>query len=430
MTAHKLKRQLYRHGSLVFLLIGLLLFLTLAPPAAPDERSPALPAAADSQSPVPPAPDTAAKAVAVLDRNSGRFIYTKNPDMELPMASTTKMMTALLIAEDGHNMNDMVTCSERCATIGESSIYLTQGESLTVRQMLYGLLLPSGNDAAIALAEYDAGSVEAFVAKMNRRAAELGMTHTHFVTPHGLDEPGHYASAEDLARLGAQVMKHKQLREIVKTQVKNIPGYGSPTGRTLININHLLKYPYVDGIKTGYTDNAGQCIVVSAEQNGVSLVVVYLGGPTLAQRDQDVYNLIQYGFANYSDRTVIQAGKQYASLSVPYSHGKKLALISAGSLTKRLFNGDQVQNRLVLPSEPALPVRKGDKVGLVEAFDGSTMLGSTYLVAANDAPAPSLSDRIFNDLSSVFHVFGAALRVPGVTGLGLAQALAGGFLVR
>ena len=378
---------------LLLLLMALSVFMTLAVPAWAGDL------------PAPPA--NSAKGVYMFNPNDGKVLFSQNPDMELPMASTTKMMTALLIIEDGHNMNDKVTCSQRCATIGESSIYLQQGESLTVQQMLNGLLLPSGNDAAIALAEYDAGSVEAFVGKMNRRAAELGMTHTHFVTPHGLDEPGHYTSARDFAILGAEVMKHQQLREIVKREEYRIPGYGQPDGRDLINTNHLLKYPYVDGIKTGYTDNAGECIVISAQQNGVSLIIVYLGGPSLAQRDQEVYNLIQYGFASYASRTVVTAGKEYASVSVPYSRNRKLSLVAQGDLSQQVYIKDSVDYRLVLPNEPALPIRKGDKVGMVEAYDGDRLLGSAYLVAASDVPAPGLADRVGYYISSIFHIFGA-----------------------
>ncbi len=365
--------------------------LVLAPVAAAQEQPP---------------PDIAAKAAVMINAGDGRVIYSKNPDMQLPMASTTKMMTALLIIEDGHNMNDTVTCSKRCAEIGESSIYLKEGETLTVEQMLYGLMLPSGNDCAIALAEYDAGSVEAFVNKMNQRAAQLGLTNTHFVTPHGLDEPGHYTSARDFARLGAVLMTHQKIREIVKHSVYSIPGYGQPDGRTLINTNHLLdKYPFIDGVKTGYTDNAQECIIISAEDHGNEFILSYLGGPTLGQCDQDVINVLEYGFSKYVDRTVIATGRQYAQLDIPYSHGK-LPLAAASSLVMHVYNLDNVQERLVLPDPPTLPIRKGDKVGLVEAYDGNNLLGSVYLLAGEDVPAPGFVDRIGYYLSSIVHVFG------------------------
>ncbi len=362
------------------------------------------PAAAAQQQP----PEIAAKAAVMINAADGRVIYSKNPDMQLPMASTTKMMTALLIIEDGHNMNDPVTCSKRCAEIGESSIYLKEGETLTVEQMLYGLLLPSGNDCAIALAEYDAGSVEAFVAKMNQRAAQLGLTNTHFVTPHGLDEPGHYTSARDFAKLGAILMTHQRIREVVKHSVATIPGYGQPNGRTLINTNHLLdKYPFIDGVKTGYTDNAQECIIISAEDHGNEFILSYLGGPSLAQRDEDVYNVLEYGFSTYTDRTVVSAGKQYAQLDIPYSRGGKLALVSASGIVKHIYAKDSIQERLVLPAPPTLPIRKGDKVGLVEAYDGNNLLGSAYLLATQDVPAPGFLDKIGYYLSSIAHVFGA-----------------------
>jgi len=355
-----------------------------------------------------PAPPTiAAKSAVLINADDGRVLFSQNPDERLPMASTTKMMTALLVIEDCQDLNAPVTTSQRAAEVGESSIYLQPGETLTVREMLNGMLIQSGNDAATALAEYDAGSVEAFVEKMNKRAAELGLSNTHFANPHGLDDPQHYTSAADLAKLGSELMKHSEIREIVKRPEYTIPQSGQPFGRLLINHNHLLgQYSFINGIKTGYTDNAGQCIVISANDHGVGLILSYLGGSSLAGRDQDVINLLKFGFDSYRDRAVITAGEEYASLKIPYSRDKRLSLVSADSLVKQVYVNDEVQHRLVLPEDLSLPVHKGDKVGIVEAYEGDTMLGCAYLVAAEDVPEPGLGEKLFYYLSSIFHVFG------------------------
>jgi D-alanyl-D-alanine carboxypeptidase len=361
------------------------------------------PRAAAQEAPAPPA--IAARAAVLINADDGTVLYSLNPDERLAMASTTKMMTALLTIENCKDLSQKVTASERAATVGESSIYLTTGETLTVEEMLNGMLIPSGNDAATALAEFDAGSVEAFVDKMNKRAAELGMTNTHFANPHGLDDPDHYTSAADFAKLGTEVMKHPELREIVERPVFNIPQAGNPAGREIINNNHLLEqYPYINGIKTGFTDNAGQCIVISGNDNDVHLILSYLGGPSLSQRGTDVVNLLQFGFDSYQQRKLITAGQDYAAIDVPYDWGRQLKLVADADLTRQVYVKEEVDRRVVLPDDDLkLPVHKGDKVGLVEVYDGDQMLGSTYLVATEDVEAPGLIGRLGFYLSSFLH---------------------------
>lgn len=360
-------------------------------------------ASAPGQAPAPPA--IAAKSVLVVNADDGQIIFSQNPDERLPMASTTKMMTALLTIENHQkDLGAMVTCSQRCAEAGESSIWMVAGEKLTVKEMLTGMLIQSGNDSAMALAEFDAGSMEAFVAKMNKRAAELGMTNTHFMNPHGLHGPDHYTSATDFVKLGREVMKHPEIRDIVKRTEATIPWTGQESGRSLINHNHLLEqYDAVNGIKTGYTDEAGQCIVISATENGTNLVMAYLGGSSLSQRDTDVINLLHYGFSSYQQQTVISDGATYGAMDLPFDYGRKLSLVADGNLVKKVFIRDSVEQKLVLPEKLNLPVHKGDKVGLVEAFEGNKYLGSTYLIATEEVTAPGLKDRITYYIAAVYN---------------------------
>ncbi|MHB1390648.1 MAG: D-alanyl-D-alanine carboxypeptidase family protein [Thermoleophilia bacterium] len=400
---------------LMLLLLGLSLSLLVIPAARGQEvavpGTAATVPAASGPNPAPPA--IAAKAALVVNADDGQILFSQNPDERLPMASTTKMMTALLTIENHRqDMDKMVTCSQRCAEVGESSIWLVAGEQLTVKEMLTGMLIQSGNDSAMALAEYDAGTMEAFVAKMNQRAAELGMTNTHFMNPHGLHDPDHYTSATDLVKLGREVMKHPEIRDIVKQTEATIPWTGQEFGRQLVNHNHLLKqYSAVNGIKTGFTDEAGQCIVISATENGTYLVMAYLGGPSLAERDTDVINLLHYGFANYQQQTVISKDTAYGAVDLPFDYGRKLTLVADSSMVKTVYIQDSVKQNLVLPEKLNLPVHKGDKVGLVEAFEGNKYLGSTYLIATEDVPAPGLRDRITYYLAAVFHTLLSAARL-------------------
>jgi len=369
------------------------------------------PVAAADDGPVPPA--QAGRSVVLINADNGQVLFSVNADERLAMASTTKMMTALLIIENCKNLNAPVTASERAATIGESSIFLQPGETLSVTDLLNGMLIQSGNDAAIALAEFEAGSEEAFADQMNRRAAQLGMTNTHFINSHGLDADGHYTSAADFAKLGRELMKHPEIREIVKRTDFNIPWPGQPYPRTLITHLHLMEtYPFITGIKTGFTDAAGQCIIVSGSQNGVNLILSYLGGSSLGQRDADVLNLLQYGFDSYRQQTVIARGNEYASIAVPFYYSKQLSLTAEDDLSRVVYVKDGVERKLVLPDELNLPVRKGDRIGLVEIWANGRFIGSSYLVASEDIADPGMGDRVTYYVKSAFGFLLSAVK-PG-----------------
>lgn len=354
------------------------------------------------QEAVPPA--IAAKTAFMINADNGEVIYSKEPDARLAMASTTKMMTALLVMENTINLDEPVVISKRAAETGESSVWLVEGETLTVGELLHGLLIQSGNDAAVALAEHEAGSVEAFIEQMNQRASELGLENTHFVNPHGLDNPDHFSSARDLVVMGREIMKYPVIRQIVAMQESTIPMQGQPGGRLLITHNHLLGLsPAVTGIKTGFTDAAGQCIVVSAGDKNVNLIVSYMGGPSLAQRNQDILALLQYGFDSYQDRTVVVAGETYGEIGLPYDFDARQSLVAEKELVKQVYVKDTVDYKLILPEDLVLPVKVGDRVGLVEVYEGDKYLGSIYLLATEDVPKPGVGDRITHFLESIYH---------------------------
>ena len=220
--------------------------------------------------------ETSAKAACVMEMETGRVLFEYNARARLPMASTTKVMTALLAIENG-DLSSEVTCSSNAFGVPGTSIYLAEGETLTLEQMLYGLMLASGNDAAVAIAEHIGGSVPQFVRMMNARAAELGAAGTHFSNPNGLPDDTHVTTAYDLARIARAAMGNEAFRRIVSTRSAQIPWAGRTYSRQLRNKNRLLEtYPGATGVKTGFTSRAGRCLVFGASRDGMELVGVVL----------------------------------------------------------------------------------------------------------------------------------------------------------
>ena len=252
-----------------------------------------------------------AAAAALIEANSGKLLLSGNSNSRLPMASTTKTMTALVVIENC-DLDDTVEVTADAAGTEGSSMYLSCGERLSVRDLLYGLMLLSGNDAAVALAVHVGGTVESFVRIMNDRAAKLGLTNTHFVTPNGLHDAEHYTTAYELALIGAEALKNETFRQIVSTQY-----YTAETGdrvRTMKNKNALLwDYDNAVGIKTGYTSAAGRCLLFAAERDGMLLVGAVLNCRPMFDVAPEMLN---FGFENYSMCKIIEKGTVLAHCTV------------------------------------------------------------------------------------------------------------------
>ena len=245
---------------------------------------------------------TSAKAAALVEVSSGRVLFEQNSDARLPMASTTKIMTALVVL-DKASLDEVVQVDDAAIGVEGSSLYLKKGEKLTVRELLYGLMLRSGNDCAVALALHVGGSVERFAEYMNEKAAELGLTNSHFCNPHGLHNEKHFTSALDLAKITCSALKNDDFAKIVATQSITISdGFGNQT-RHIANKNKLLKnFDFADGVKTGFTKKAGRCFVGSATENGMKLVAVVLNcGPMF----EDAEKMLTFGFDNFRMQTVL-----------------------------------------------------------------------------------------------------------------------------
>ena len=318
-----------------------------------------------------------ASAAVLMDGESGRVLYAHNAHERRPIASITKLMTALVAVELCPDLSRQVTVRREWTGIEGSSMYLKPGERLTVEELLYGLLLSSGNDAAAAVAGACCGSQEAFVAKMNETAAALGMADTHFANPSGLDEEGHYSTAYDMALLARAVLEREELAAIAAVRTANT------AGRYLANHNKLLwRYEGCTGLKTGYTEKAGRTLVSSARREGQTLIAVTLNDPN---DWADHARLLDYGFATYPRRLVLEGTRTWL---VPCGGSlRPAAAASAGAdLYYPLAEGEQLTLELSLPERVEAPVAAGERLGTVRlALAGETVL-TTPLSCAEDVP--------------------------------------------
>jgi D-alanyl-D-alanine carboxypeptidase (penicillin-binding protein 5/6) len=330
-------------------------------------------------------------ASSLVEVESQRVLYSENGDKKLPMASTTKIMTALVAIEKG-NLSDTVTITKEASGVEGSSIYLEVGETLTLEELLYGLMLHSGNDAAVAIAIHVGGSVSGFCEMMNQKARELGAHNTNFVNPHGLPASNHYTTANDLALIAAAAMRNEQFRNIVGTTSKTIPHDGRSWDRALNNKNKLLySYNGANGIKTGYTKAAGRCLVGSACRDGMQLVSVVLNC-------SDIYNdtaaILDYGFANFARHTILAKNAVLGEVTV--KNGIEEALEARAKddivLTLTEEEASRVQVVAKLLASVDAPVEEGDYLGTAEVWLDDAMIAATDLVATVSVREKSFLD--------------------------------------
>ena len=333
------------------------------------------------------APEAKARAVLVA-AGDGEVLYQRDADRRVPMASITKLMTALLVLERA-KPNSVVTIRGAAPSIGESTFNLRIGERLRVRDLLNAALVQSANDAAYALASYVGhGNVAAFVHLMNKRARELGLNETHYVRPDGLDAHGHYSSARDVLTLAREDMNNALFRRIVRRRG------GLVAGRQLYAWNDLLKtYPGAIGVKTGHTDRARWCEVAAAERDGITMYAVILGSPGRARRNRDLAALLDWGFAHYGHVQLVQAGKTYATASLPFSDAR-LPLVAARGAADVVRLGEPLTQRIVAPTRVETPVARGQRLGEIRIYNGSRLVARRSLVAATAVNEPSLGHRI------------------------------------
>ncbi|WP_297871728.1 D-alanyl-D-alanine carboxypeptidase family protein [uncultured Oscillibacter sp.] len=297
---------------------------------------------------------TSAASAILMDVDSGRVLYEQNADAKMLIASTTKIMTALVAVRDG-NLSDTVTVSREAAYTEGSSMYLKEGEELTLETLLYGLMLCSGNDAAVAVAEHVGGSVQGFVKRMNETARELGMDHSSFANPNGLDDEKHYSTARDMAVLACAALENETVLRIASTRSITIGG------RTMTNHNKLLSM--MDGclgLKTGYTRAAGRTLVSCAERNGQRLAAVTLqDGNDWA----DHQSLFEYGFSAYPAQRPAILGRELGRAAVAGGMSDSVPLVAADSFSWPLAEGERLETSLELFRDLSAPVTAGTRAG-------------------------------------------------------------------
>lgn len=356
-------------------------------------------------------PRIAASAAILMDAETGQVLYEKNADQRRPIASTTKIMTALIILEHG-KPDMMCTASKHAAQTPQSSIWLQPGEHLRLGDLLAAILVKSANDACVAAAEAVAGSEAAFVELMNRRAQALGATNTHFVNPNGLYDPQHYSSARDLALISQVALRVPRFAELVRTKSAAIPWAGKDYERALVNKNKLLSMmPGADGIKTGYVRESGQCLVASATRDRWQLIAVLLDSPDLWE---EAPALLEYGFHNF--RALCFARRGEPALTVPVRGGARAQLRLVPSATLMLVL-PRWSNRGYTPrveltrSRIAAPVSAGEKMGRMVLTAGNRELTAVDLVAAEAVPRSVLASVRLGTTWFVFSLLAAAMVV-------------------
>jgi len=338
-------------------------------------------------------PSINATSAIAIDSNSLRILYEKNAFSKKPMASTTKIMT-IIIAIENNSLDEIVTISKKAAGTGGSSAHLKAGKEIKLKELLYGLMLNSGNDAAVAIAEHTAGSVENFAKLMNEKAIELGALNTNFVTPHGLDTNNHYSTTYDMAIIAAYALKNPVIAEIVNTSSKNMV-FEDGSSVFLSNTNKLLSlYPGADGVKTGYTAMAGRCLIGSATKNDWQVITVVFGEPTSSSRLNDTIKLLDYCFDNYS---LVNLCDLYTpNFKINIQKGKKNNIIPKYE-TQLILPLTNIERKSVTikksySQELLAPINKNHIVGKIDFMLNDTLLGSIKLLSTEQVERMNYKD--------------------------------------
>lgn len=355
---------------------------------------------------------TNSPSVILMDANTGKILYSKDAFSKMYPASTTKLMTAILTLENC-KLNDVVTVSHNAIfsiPVGYSHASLQEGEELTVEQLLNVLLIPSANDAAVALAEHVSGSEEEFVNLMNNKAKELGCLNTHFVNPNGVHNENHYSTAYDLALIGRYAMKFEDIMRIAMVNQYTLPKTNKydeanrifNTTNGLVTTNGEYYYENANGLKTGYTDKSGYCIVATAEKDGLTLLEVVLGSESIKERYEDCINLFDYGFENYSYQDLINENELIDTIEISGATKETKSLnVIAKSSVNVLLNKDTNLNNLTaniqMNENLTAPISKDAVIGTISyEIDGVTY--STELIAGNDVIASNFETILFRVL--------------------------------
>jgi len=322
-----------------------------------------------------------AQSAILLDASSGRVLKEHNSYERLGMASTTKIMTAIVAIENA-SLDEIVTVSKNAGSTEGSSIWLSAGEKIKLNDLLYGLMLNSGNDSAVAIAEHISESVEKFVELMNNKVKELGLKSTNFTNPHGLSDDNHYTTAYDLAQITRYAMNNPKFCEIVSTVSKRIPWEDKAWDRSLVNHNKMLKlYDGVNGVKTGFTKATGRCLVTSAERDGLKLIAVTLNAP---DDWNDHTELLNYGFDNYKNKKITANGDYMKTVLIKGGVKQTFGLYSKTDFSIAVSDKDTLETEYKIPKIIKAPIFAGKEYGYLDVKINGKKISSILLVSKLD----------------------------------------------
>lgn len=348
-----------------------------------------------------------AKSAILIDASTGQILFEKNAHEKLAPASMTKIMSMLVIVESIEkgiiNWNDMVTASANASGMGGSQILLETGEQMKVEDLFKGIAVASGNDAVVALAEAIAGTTDEFVKMMNNRVKELGLTDTNFKNPHGLDEANHYSSAYDMAMIAKELVKHEKILEFTSIY-EDYLRKGTSKEFWLVNTNKLVRfYNGVDGLKTGYTTEAGYCLTSTAKKNDMRLISVVMGESSNGLRNTETQAMLDYGFAQYKSTELVKKGDPVTEVEIEKARNQKVTIVTkdnASILSKKTEKLGEITYETDLNKIKA-PVKSGDKIGILKVKEDGKVIKKVDLTVKENVEEANLIELYLRYLSDM-----------------------------
>lgn len=348
-----------------------------------------------------------AKSAIMIEASTGEILFQKNKDEKLAPASMTKMMSMILIMEEIENGNlkwdEMITASERASSMGGSQIFLKAGEKMSVEDLLKGVAIASGNDAVVALAERIAGSEEAFVKRMNARGKDLGLKNTNFVNATGLTADNHYSSSYDMSLIAKELVKHEKILEFTSTY-EDYLRKDTKSPFWLVNTNRLVRFKEgVDGLKTGFTNEAGYCLTATMKKDGMRLITVVMKEETANKRSADTTKMLDYGFNVYMIQSILDEKTTIEKRKVELGKDLMTEIIPKENITILNKKSDELKNITYKTNIDKIvaPVKKGDKVGTIDILEDNKVISTIDATVKNDIDKASIITIYLRNLKEI-----------------------------
>ncbi len=349
--------------------------------------------------------DVATNSAILIEAETGQVLFEKNADRKLPPASMTKIMPLLItmekLEEGSISLDDKVTISRYAESMGGSQIFLAANTQVELDKLIKAVTIASGNDASVAIGEYIAGTYSNFIAMMNERAEELGMDNTNFANSTGLPDPDNYSTARDLSLAARELIKYEQVLEwaSIWTETIQLPNREA----MLVNTNGLInRYPSMDGLKTGHTQEAGFCLTATARKGNTRLISVVLQGDTLEQREESTIRLLDYGFNSFAKREIAAAGEEIQNIPVAESAEE----MGVGQIEESFYvmvqkgKEKEIDQEVIIDDQLRAPIKKGEKMGELVVYRSEEKIGSVDVVAVNDIDRANIIVRLWRSLMS------------------------------